>query len=246
METCRTGSGEAGEAAVVEAGSRVAAATAAVAGHIREQGLGPGDALPSEQDFARRLGVSRAVVREAFRALAAQRLIDLGAGRRARVAPLDLSAMAAITVQGFETGQITIGQIYDVRRAIETRIAQLAALRRTEAEAARLEALAAQMRDRFTEPAAVMEADVALHETLARASRNPVFGLIVGAFGDVTRRSWSVGWRSRPDDAARRRSVEIHLGLAAAVRAGDPAEAAALMRRHFDESAAALLAAGLG
>jgi len=49
----------------------------------------PGDRLPSEASLSRELNVSRSVVREAFRSLAAMRIIELGAGRRATLAALD-------------------------------------------------------------------------------------------------------------------------------------------------------------
>ena len=44
-----------------------------------------GDPLPTEAGLADELGVSRTVVREALRALAALGVVDLGNGRRARV-----------------------------------------------------------------------------------------------------------------------------------------------------------------
>jgi DNA-binding FadR family transcriptional regulator len=45
----------------------------AVTGYIRDQRLRVGDTLPGEAHFAELLGVSRAVMREAFGALAAPR-----------------------------------------------------------------------------------------------------------------------------------------------------------------------------
>ena len=188
--------------------------------------------------------MSRTVVREAFQSLAAMRLIELGAGRRARVAALDAGAMAAIAVQGFETGQITIAQVYDVRRTIEVRTAQLAALRRTDAQAGAIEGHARAMRDE-ADLIVVMERDIALHEAIAEASRNPVFRLIVGALSDVTRLTWAVGWRSRTTPEEQAHTLAVHLDLARAVREGDPRRAAEAMAEHFDNSVAALVAAGL-
>ena len=171
----------------------------------------------------------------------------MSAGRRARVAPLDAGAMAAVTVQGFETGQITVAQVYDLRRTVEVRTAQLAALRRTEAQAAAIAAHAEAMREGTGEGAlpAVMEHDIAMHETIAAASGNPVFALVVGAMSDVTRRTWGVGWRSRTTEEQRAHTIELHLALARAVEAGDPRRASDVMAEHFDNSVAALIAAGL-
>lgn len=49
---------------------------------IRSEGLGVGDLLPNEGAIGEQLGVSRAVVREAYRSMSALKLIDVGNGRR--------------------------------------------------------------------------------------------------------------------------------------------------------------------
>ena len=92
----------------------VSAAIQAITQHIRTEGLGPGDRLPSEAALSRQFSVSRTVVREAFSSLAAMRLIDLRAGRRATVAELDYGAMSMVIEHGVHTEQITVQQIYDV------------------------------------------------------------------------------------------------------------------------------------
>lgn len=217
----------------------------AITGHIRAHALGPGDRLPSEAEFGKELGVSRTVVREAFRSLAALRLIELNAGRRATVAPFDISALSPLIEHGVHTEQISIQQIYDVRRTIESRTAALAAMRRTEPQAATIMALATGMRDAFDDLPAMMEQDIALHREIAEAACNPVFALIVCAFDNATRQTWPIGWRSRTDEAEQQAMVELHISIAKAVEAGDPLSASKMMGRHFDASVAALLAAGL-
>lgn len=220
-------------------------AVGAITRHIREQRLSPGDRLPSEAALARELSVSRTVVREAFRALEAVRVITLGAGRRATVSPIDARAVAAVIEHGVTTDQVTLPQVYDVRRTIEARVAALAALRRSDAEAASLVDLARGMRALVEDPPALMERDIAFHGALAEASRNPAFALIVEAFAGVTRRTWPLGWRSRTDAAGRERMLAGHAAIAAAVAGGRPDRAAQAMNAHFDESVQALLQAGL-
>ena len=78
----------------------------ALQSQIRANGLEPGDVLPSENAFALELGVSRAVVREAFRSMAALRLIDIGNGRRARVSTVDAGALALLLDHVVHTDQI--------------------------------------------------------------------------------------------------------------------------------------------
>ena len=212
---------------------------------IRTNELAPGDRLPSEARVSRDLNVSRTVVREAFRSLAALHLIELSPGKRAVVAALDHAALSPLIEHGVHTEQITIQQIYDVRRTIEARTATLAALRRSEEQASAIVACTEQMLEHSEVPEKVMECDLAFHLAIARAARNPVFTLIVGAFEGVTRQTWPVGWRSRSSDAARRFRIDLHGRLARALSDGDPQRASTLMTEHFDESVRALLAAGI-
>jgi DNA-binding FadR family transcriptional regulator len=220
-------------------------AIGAITRHIREHDLMPGDRLPSEASLSKELNVSRTVVREAFRSLSAMRIIDLAVGKRATVASLDHGAMGLMIEHGVHTDQISIQQIYDVRRTIETRIVTLAALRRSDAEAAEIAGLARAMSEAAGEPERLLKHDLEFHLALARASRNPVFALIVGAFQGITRQTWPIGWKSRTTAEARDRMLRTHEEIAEAVAAGDPARAALAMERHFDESVRVLLSAGV-
>lgn len=212
---------------------------------IRTEGLRAGDGLPSETALALRFGVSRVVVREAFRSLAALKLIDLGTGRRARVAAPDSSVLALALDHSVHIDQASVQQILDVRRTIEMRTVVLAALRRSDAEAGVISGLARSMEADFADGSQVMEHDIAFHEAIAGASRNPVFALVVGAFHVVTRQTWPIGWVTRASDDARRASVACHVEIAAAIAAKAPQRAERAMAGHFDDSVTVLLAAGI-
>jgi GntR family transcriptional repressor for pyruvate dehydrogenase complex len=217
----------------------------AINDRIRDGGLRVGDPIPSEAGLANDLGVSRTVVREALRALAAIGVVDLGNGRRARVGTIDNDVLGLVLDHAVHTDQVSIQQIYDVRRTIEMRTVSLAALRRLDVEAETIAAHAAAMRKAFSTPPEVMEHDIAFHGAIAVASRNPLFALVVGSFGLVTRQTWRIGWESRATDAQRMASVECHERIAAAIEARDPRAAEAAMAQHFDDSVRALLAAGV-
>ena len=225
--------------------SLVGEAIGAISRRIREEDLMPGDRLPSEAQLSKEMNVSRTVVREALRSLDAMRIIDLATGKRATVAHIDHGAMSMMIEHGVNTEQINIHQIYDVRRAIETRIVTLAAIRRSDAEAQQILALAQAMRLSSGTPAVLMENDLAFHMALARASRNPVFELLVGSFQQITRATWPVGWKSRTTPEAREAMIATHETIARAIAASDPQMATTAMAIHFDESVRALLQAGL-
>jgi GntR family transcriptional regulator, transcriptional repressor for pyruvate dehydrogenase complex len=212
---------------------------------IRAEGLKLGDSLPSETAIAEQLGVSRAVVREAYRSMAALKLIDVGAGRRARVSAFDHEVLALMIDHAVETDQITVQQILDVRRTIEIRTVVLAALRRSDREAREIAAFASAMRADFHDAAKVMEHDIAFHEAIAKASRNRMFAIVVGSFHVVTRQTWHIGWKARASDAERYELVGLHESIAAAIEAGDRHGAEARMAAHFDDTVKLLLMSGV-
>lgn len=226
-------------------GRLVDRAIRAVNDRIRQERLRTGEPIAPEAAFATELGVSRTVVREAFRALATLGIIDLSNGRRARVGAIDKDVLGLVLDHAVHTDQVSIQQIYDVRRTIEMRTVALAALRRLEIEADRIRSHAAAMREDFSRPDEVMEHDIAFHTAIANASRNPLFALIVGSFHVVTRETWRIGWESRPTDADRLANVECHERVAAAIAAREPRVAEAAMAEHFDNSVKALLSAGV-
>ena len=214
-------------------GSLVSQAMKAISDHIRDEQLKLGFPIPSEAAFALKVGVSRAVVREAFRSLAAVGVIEIGNGRRARVGGID------------ETVLPIIQQIYDVRRTVEMRTVALAALRRTNDEALEISRLAAAMDRDFDTPVVVKEHDIAFHEAISRASKNPLFSLLVSSFRVVTQQTWHIAWHSRPSDVERRDSMACHMKIADAIVRQDTKDATAYMAEHFDNSVKALLAAGV-
>lgn len=225
--------------------SLVARVMRSVNDHIRAHRLKPGMPIPGEATFATETGVSRAVVREAFRSLSTLGIIEVGNGRKARVGAIDQTVLPLVLDHAVQTNQVSIQQIYDVRRTIEMRTVALAALRRSGAEAAEIAGLASTMRQVRQRPDAIMEVDIAFHEAIAVASRNPLFALIVNAFHVVTRQTWHIGWASRRLESDRLSSIACHERIAAAIVARDAPAAEAAMAEHFDSSVKVLLDAGV-
>jgi len=129
---------------------------------IREQilngGLKRGTHLV-EAKLASRLGVSRGTVREAFKVLAAEGLIEEAPRRGAFVVTLSRN---------------DVREIYDVRTAIEGRAAHLLAERRDPAVLAKLAAAVDEIgvAARAGDARAVRRADLAFHERVCALSGN--------------------------------------------------------------------------
>lgn len=224
--------------------SLVQRAMDAVTRHIREESLRVGDTLPGEGHFATQLGVSRAVMREAFGALAALRLIEVANGRRPRVGAMDGGVLAASLDHAVSTAQVSVPEIWDVRRTIELRTAELAAQERTSAEADRIVALAEAMAAEIDDLEARTRHDIAFHEAIAHASHNALFVQIVASFGPLLRVAVPTAWRTRTADAQRQLMIDRHRAVATAIKNRDSVAALMAMSAHFDASIGDLLKAG--
>lgn len=222
-------------------GSLVARAMEAIKLHIREERMRVGDTLPGEGYFAEKLGVSRAVMREAFGGLAALRLIDVANGRRAKVGALDGAVMAASLDHALSTSQIRVADVWDVRRTIEMRTAALAAQNATPAQAARIVALAEAMGRDDQPHDETTDDDIDFHLAIAEASGNALFNQIVVSFVPLMRIAVPRAWSTRRTEDEKRDILARHKRLAWAIANRDPGEAERSMAEHFDEAIGALL-----
>lgn len=212
--------------------------------HIRERELKVGDTIPSEGEFGQELGVSRTVMREAFKALAAMNIIEVHAGRRARVKAFDGTLMALTLSHGLHTEQLTVQQLWDVRRSIEMRTVVLACMHRSKATATALLELAEKMRATHSDVAAMTEFDISFHEEIARATRNPLFPVLVSSLTQAMRETNPIVWRSRTRKDEQLKVVDWHRCIAEAIRDQDTERAMEVMALHFDEALRGLVHSG--
>ncbi len=201
---------------------------------IVESRLGEGDRLPSERELASQFGVSRTVIREAVRALAARRLVEVEGGRGTVVrAP---SAVAAAESMGLllrvQSSSSDAEKVTEVRRVLETEIAALAAARRTRNDLAVLEGILAAAESHLDDPDAFVKEDVAFHQALAAATHNELFSIILDSLAQLMLEVRVLGLRI---PGTPRRSLTHHRAVYEAVLSGDPKLARHTMDRHMDE-----------
>lgn len=212
--------------------------------HIRDNQLEVGDAMLSEGEFSQQLGVSRTVVREAFKALAAMNIIEVGAGRLARVSAFDGSVMALTLSHGLRTRQVTVQQVWDVRRAVEMRCVVLACMHRSERDADQILELARKMRQTRDNVETMTEHDIAFHVAIANATRNALFPVLVSSLTSAMRDTNPIVWNIRTDEAERSEVVDWHDAIAVAIKERDTAAAVKAMSEHFDEAILSLVNSG--
>ena len=221
--------------------SRVQFVMRQVADHIGREGLKVGDQLPSETRFVELLGVSRPVVREAFGALAALNIIDVGNGRRPRVSAVNGSVLASSLEHAVRTQQISVQEVWETRRIIEIETIALAAVRRSDEEAARIVALASAMAQSAPGSPELMRLDLSLHKAIAQASRNGLMARIIASFEPLLEATIPVAWSKVQSDAHHAVMLERHRELAETIRLRDPDAARQAMDDHFDRAVGASL-----
>jgi DNA-binding FadR family transcriptional regulator len=226
----------------IENGSLVDRAVRRVRDHIRENNLKVGDNLPGEGAFAEQLGVSRAVMREAFSTLAALHQIDVGNGRKARVAAIDGSVLSASLDHAVATAQITINEIWDIRRTLELRTAELAAIRRSDGEARAIIGHAEAMAAHGADLDELTRHDIAFHQAIAKASGNVLFHTLIRSFEPLMTVAVPTAWHMRATADRRAMVLEQHRRLAEAIANHDTSAAVAEMNTHFVTSIADLFA----
>jgi len=153
---------------------------------------------------------------------------------RARIAGLD-----GLTSEG----RASVPEIWDVRRTIELRTAELAATLRTEEEAVEIAALASAMAGGLHDLKARTELDMAFHAAIARASHNSLFVEIMESFDPLLTVAVPAAWRTRTSDNQIRIMIERHLAVANAIVLQDPVAATMAMSAHFDSAIGDMLRA---
>lgn len=217
-------------------GSLVQQAIRAVGNYMRDQGLRPGDTLPGEKYFGDELGVSRAVMREAFGALGALQIIDIARGRKPKVSHVDGSLFATSIVHGFNTSQISILDVWEVRRTVEIRTTELAAALRTDAEMAEIERIFDSIASNMGDLEKLAQANAEFHLAIARASHNVLFAQILSSFAPITRIATREAWRSYGTKALKQTQLRRHKAIVRAIARKDPEAAADAMREVFDDA----------
>ncbi|MFE7116096.1 FadR/GntR family transcriptional regulator [Streptomyces sp. NPDC057654] len=185
-----------------------------------------GSRIPTEPALVEQLGVARNTVREAVRALAHNGLLDIRQGSGTYV--VATSELAGVMHRRFADSDPE--QVAELRGALETRAAALAALRRTDADVRQLEALL-DRRERAWESGDAelfVEADATLHAAVVAAAHNEVMSEVYADLGGVVRGFLRAGLGAE----LRSEAWMDHSRLVAAIREGDSEKAETEAARH--------------
>lgn len=196
-----------------------------------------GDALPPEAALMASFGVSRPTLREAFRVLESELLIDVHRGSRggARVRIPTDEVVARYAGLVLEHRHATIVDVSTVRAILEPPCAGAIARRRDRTTVVAELRASVEAAEAITDPRAQLDAQHAFHTQLVDLGGNRTIALMHGAVQRILDQAGTVMAVIKPHEADEARSLggRAHRRLLALLEAGDVARAEALWRTHI-------------
>ena len=190
-----------------------------------------GDRFPAERDLAERWKVSRPILREAFRVLESQGIVESrhGSGRYVRSdRPIDIGDIRRTHLRDRRKALL---QIWEVRSLLEIRAAELAALNASDDQILSIESPIAEIEALPAEESHKMDLNMEIHTAIANASCNSYLAeLIVKALDEYRFLNFKEAvplkeWKSLQEE---------HRPIAEAIRARSPERARKEMENHFE------------
>jgi GntR family transcriptional regulator, transcriptional repressor for pyruvate dehydrogenase complex len=190
--------------------------------------LMPGDKLPPERELAYRLGISRVTLRLALKNLEGAGYIVTDRGRGGGSSVNTAEGLLRCWKQWIDLHAEALEDMLEFRRTVESRIAALAARRRSAEDLRALEIAVESERD-TDDRTAILRANESIHRAIARAAHSPR----LSEAGNAAR-----GELFNPVVFLAHMHAS-HYAMFEAIRAQDEALAAKLMFDHVEEIATA-------
>jgi DNA-binding FadR family transcriptional regulator len=198
--------------------------------HIVDNELQPGDRLPTEHEFAARLGVSRLAVREATRALGFLGLVEASPRRGLTVGTLDFERVAPFLQYHPSLREASADELIETRIIVETGGLPRAAQRMQKDPTIYVQlSESAEALRQAHDVATWIQLDIAFHRKLLEASGlTPLI-----AFNDLLEIFFQK-FRESVKKAEWKPGIESHFRLIDALRAGDVERACRELRAHIE------------
>ena len=198
----------------------------------------PGEKLPSESEIGRILSVSRASVREAFRALELMGLIDVRSGSGTYVKNTDIFNLSKFPNSGLatllESEASTMLEILEARRIFEISIVELAAENTAPEDMNGMEEILTEMEASLDNEEGFKNADLKFHSEVARLTKNRVIEVLVNSINQIFRekfpRTYSI---ICSDPKLAKRLLNLHRKILETLKAQDSKRAKAYMNQHI-------------
>jgi GntR family transcriptional repressor for pyruvate dehydrogenase complex len=199
--------------------------------------LGPGARLPIEKELSIELAVSRGSLREGVRALCIMGVLETRQGDGTYVTSLEPSLLLApVSFMVDLHAASDSSHLQSVRRVLETEAAGRAALTIDEDALAQATEILSSVQPLVYSTTeidydAIMEADIAFHRIIARASGNPALEALIEALAGRTVRGRM--WRAISEEGALLTTHAEHRAILHALEIHDPDSARLRMGTHL-------------
>jgi GntR family transcriptional regulator, transcriptional repressor for pyruvate dehydrogenase complex len=226
-------------------GSKVEWLARAMLDRIRNGEWRVGSLVPGERVLMEQFGTSRIALREAMSTLRALGVLDTEHGRGSTVRRIDTTILEQLLPLMLSLeGEQPFEQTFELRLALESRTAYLAALRRTDDEMGQIDRLVDEFRGQVAgELGGAVATDIEFHMAVARAAHNPLFPTILKAVSEFVKYVQTISCANNP--VRRARAVQAHESIAEAIRDRDAERARVEMESHLRYSALRILRSGL-
>ncbi|MGH3352514.1 MAG: FadR/GntR family transcriptional regulator [Nocardioides sp.] len=197
-----------------------------ITGWISENDLKAGDRLPPERKLATSLGVSRATLSQALVAL---EVIGVVAVRHGDGTVLTDKPKVERITDAIRAHAERIPDVIEARDALETKIAALAAVRRTEEDLDRIEGALTSMEEDIAGGGRGVQGDELFHRAVTDAAHSPLLAQMMSEISELIRET-RIESLSQPDRP--KTSLAGHRKIAEAIARGDGDGAATAMHGH--------------
>jgi DNA-binding FadR family transcriptional regulator len=210
---------------------------------IASRGMGAGDRLPKEAELQAIFSVSKGTIREALKSLEVQGLINVVTGPTggARVGEVPFDKTFQLVQNYLYFKDVTVEDIYQLRRLLEPELAAGAVPHLTAAQFAALEssiAVCAPMPVRREDELVQRQEDLHFHDILAEANPNQLLRFVCQTVNHMLRCLVVLGG-SKSSEHNRRlgeTNVRAHQAILAAARRRDAEKVRKLMALHIAEA----------
>jgi GntR family transcriptional regulator, transcriptional repressor for pyruvate dehydrogenase complex len=203
--------------------------------YLVSSNIGPGNKLPSERALAEHLGVGRSTVREAVKSLHLLGIVEVRQGDGTYLRGTESTILPQILEWGLVLAQPHARDLVEAREYLEIFVARRAAERMTGEGAEQLDGCIQRMADAEVSGRTqdFVEADVEFHFHIAEQAGNSVFVDLLRSI-----RTLLHVWITRVvESEGVGDTVQQHVRIAEAIKAGDAERAEEAMRAHMASAA---------
>src|SRR6185312_214887 len=206
--------------------------------HLIRGDWAEGDRIPPERELCQRLGVGRASLREALKALEIMGMIETRLGEGTFVCGRSEFFSRPLLWAITGSAKSDVHELVEARGLIEIDAARLAAERATPEDMRLIGKCLDEMESAVDDTPAFLEADLNFHLAVANAAHNRILSNALSLIRNLMRQ-WIA--QTLPKEGASMDALNDHTKIFTAIAKRNPAAARSAMQAHLETAAAALI-----